>query len=177
MLRICILLCLLPSFLLAQKSNQQSILINTEVSKPSNFFLSQNFYKGNSNQFKDIRDYISSFSLIKGYKYKFDLKALNQIAPLYYLKNTLPIQNFSFLDTNLFNTYKSDLNIKGSVNVNGITNLMTLKGNMNKYNGNYFLQLSYHISSNNTSYIPKIVNEHYQKGFALIFKMNLERGH
>lgn len=175
MLRFCTFLWLLPVFLFAQESTQECMLISTATPKPSNFVLPKKTYKSSSNELKSIEDYLSSSSIVQGYKYHFNLKNLDQIFPFSDLKNVLPIQHFSFLESNLLNSINSDLNIKGSVNLNGITNLMTLKGKLNKYDGNYLLQVSYHISSNNTRYIPKIVNERYQKGLALIFKMNLGR--
>lgn len=176
MINVCIFLLLLPIFLFGQENLEGCILINHQTPRVCNFSLPKKIHKSsNTSHLKEIENSITSLSLIKGYSYKINLKTFNELIEIPDLNSFLPIQNVSFLNTHLFNTQNSDLNLNGSLNINGLTQLVTLKGNLKKYHGNYFLQVSYHVPTNNTSYIPKIVNENYQQGLALIFKMNLER--
>lgn len=177
MKQVCFFLLFLPVFLFGQENTEECILINHQAPLVSNFSLPQKARKpSNISDLKEIEQSITSLPFIKGYSYNINLKSLNELIEIPDLNSLLPIQNVSFLNTHLFNNQKSNLNLNGSLNINGLTQLVTLKGNLKKYQGNYFLQVSYHVPTNNTSYIPKIVNEKHQNGLALIFKMNLERG-
>ncbi|MGY6650149.1 hypothetical protein [Wenyingzhuangia sp. IMCC45574] len=175
MIKVCILLFFLPIFLFSQENTEGCILINYETPKAGNFFLPEKIStRKNITDLKQIENSITSSTLIKGYRYKLNLTSFNEILPIPNIDH-FSIPTFSFLNTHLLKSFAPDLNLNGSVNINGITQLMTLKGKLNKYDGNYFFQVSYHVSTNNTNYIPKIVNERHQQGLALIFKVNLER--
>lgn len=173
-----IFLCFLifPFVIFAQQNEKDSLFYQTKT-QPANFFLPIKQKQTNTNSLTELENAITSSVFVQGYKYNIKLNTINQFIEIPKINHLLPLQNFSFLNTNIINSYHTDFNLKGSVNLNGITNLMTLKGKLNKYDGNYFLQVSYHIPTNNTDYVSKLINERYQRGLALVFKMNLERAH
>ncbi|NIJ44685.1 hypothetical protein FHR24_001124 [Wenyingzhuangia heitensis] len=131
-----------------------------------------------SNKNKQINDLeylkksLTNSPFIQGYKYNINLKQLETILPLQQLNNFIKNQNTSFFNSNLIQSSNTNVNLKGTVNVNGVTQVVTLKGILNDYNGHFTLQVSYRVGTNNIDYISKIVNEQYQNGLALKLKIN-----
>lgn len=163
-----------------------NLLFSQEVPKDCLLIVKENHWKMNFvmpvkksnnaelNDLQAIEKAITNSPFVQGYKYKIDLKYIEKIAPVPSLESLLPLSKTSFLDTDLFPNLNSNLHLNGSVNINGITQLITLKGDLNKYDGKYLLQISYHIGTEQ-SYLPKIVHQRVQEGLGLILKINLER--
>ncbi|MDO6801563.1 hypothetical protein Q4595_03775 [Wenyingzhuangia sp. 1_MG-2023] len=162
-------------FLVGQEKQEDCILIVNPQKKQANFSMPIK-KKTEIDDFKLIEKAINASPFVQGYKYKFNIKTVENLLPIQAWSDFLKNQNQSLFNPNLLKNYNSDLKFNSSVNINGITQVVTLKGILNEYQGNYSLQISYHISTNNTDYIPKIVNEKYQEGIGLKLKLNLERG-
>ncbi|NJB82473.1 hypothetical protein [Wenyingzhuangia aestuarii] len=127
----------------------------------------------NLNDLEYIRKSLTASPLIQGYRYKIDLRQFDNFLPIQQFNNFVKNQNKSFFNSNLLQNTNTDVNIKGTVSVNGITQVVTLKGKLNDYDGNFTLQVSYRIGTNDLDYLSKVLNDQYQNGLALKLKINL----
>ncbi|GGF77382.1 hypothetical protein [Wenyingzhuangia marina] len=148
-------------------------------SKNINFVkLKQPQKKKTPNDLEAIKRSITSSPFIKGYHYSFNLNQLEKFIPIQDIDNFLRLPQKSFFKSSLFKNTNTDIRFKSYVNMNGAAQIITLKGGFfNNYNGNYTLQISYHISPNNYNIkIPNLIKQEVQNGLALKLKINLENG-
>ena len=169
-------LTLQPFFLLAQEKEEPYFLSASPEIKEDSYFTMPKKKKKELNDFKLIEQTFKTSPFIQGYKYNFDFKGIEDMIPIETRSYFLKYRNVSIFNRNLIKDIDTNLKFNGSATINGITQVISLKGKLNKYDGIFFFQISYHIRTNSTSYIPKIVNEKYQEGLALKVKLNLERG-
>ena len=165
------------SLLSAQVINKDSTY--SFNSKNINFVkLKQPQKKKTPNDLEAIKRSITSSPFIKGYHYSFNLNQLEKFIPIQDLDNFLRLPKKSFFKSSLFKNTNTDIRFKSYVNMNGAAQIITLKGSFfNNYNGNYTLQISYHISPNNYNInIPNLIKQEVQNGLALKLKINLENG-
>ncbi|MGY5353026.1 hypothetical protein ACXGQW_10780 [Wenyingzhuangia sp. IMCC45533] len=129
------------------------------------------------NELEAIKRSITSSTVIRGYRYDLNIDQLENILFVQRVNQFLKKQQTSIFNTSVLNIPNVDLNLKGNVNINGITQIVTIKGDLNGYYGKYNLQLTYHKGTNNVKYISRLLNERYQEGLALRLKINLGKEH